>query len=536
MGQRNMLCTNQIIDLEMDQQGQGYLYPGPSIHLGATANFPQPNMRTMVTATRNTANFDTQYLPERHDNAMFYGMTQYNTAQHHHNLDLGMTAPANFYYPYITPSSSAGVLPVPLNAVGISADDYGRNANFVDDVRGPCKRKTPEGFPGNYQHYNASASHNSSMLPLNARHPDGVAVMDAASFSLPPYIGTGNPSVIDVGPQSGVRNRLGASGLDSVLTHDHNHLNQGNYMSQHFQPTGTLWLEQHISSSSGDPGASAWNQAPSIPFVHGGNVSVGSLETANMGMARYHETATGRSSQGMRHPSSGNHRLQNHHPSPSMQGPRGHNIHFHPQVAASSFRISSNSSRNIMNSSQNLLEVGHRQSGTVPPTGFRISRPNRGVIPENALRHQNLPHLRLFQADEVAILEIPDLYEVGNFTDHHRDMRLDIEDMTYEELLALGERIGNVSTGLSEDAIIRQLKLRTYFSSSTTINLEEAEWTVKEAEACIICQDEYKNMEKIGTLKCGHEYHAECLKKWLLIKNVCPICKSEALGTGRNDL
>lgn len=33
---------------------------------------------------------------------------------------------------------------------------------------------------------------------------------------------------------------------------------------------------------------------------------------------------------------------------------------------------------------------------------------------------------------EVALLEIPDLYEVGNLVDHHRDMRLDIEDMSYE--------------------------------------------------------------------------------------------------------
>lgn len=60
--------------------------------------------------------------------------------------------------------------------------------------------------------------------------------------------------------------------------------------------------------------------------------------------------------------------------------------------------------------------------------------------------------------------------------------------MELQELLALGERIGNVSTGLSEDAIMSQLKLRTYLSSSTTINLEEAECLVKEADACIICQ------------------------------------------------
>lgn len=284
MGQRNMICTNQIIDPEMEPQGQGYLYPGPSIHLGTTTNFPQPNIRTMVTASGSTTTFDSQYLPERYDSAMFYGMTQYNTVQHHHNLDLGVATPANFYYSYMTPSSSAGVIPVPLNhgasdhlqsssgygMAGISADEYGRNTNFMDDVRGPCKRKTPEGFPGNYQHYSGSASHSSSVLPLNTRHPDGVTVMDAASLSIPQYIGTGNPSVMDVGPQSGVRNRLVASGMDSSLTHDHSHITQGNYMGQHFQPTGTLWLDQHIGCNPGDGGASSWNQVPSIPpFMHG---------------------------------------------------------------------------------------------------------------------------------------------------------------------------------------------------------------------------------------------------------------------------
>lgn len=134
-----------------------------------------------------------------------------------------------------------------------------------------------------------------------------------------------------------------------------------------------------------------------------GNVSVGPVENANTGMARYHETATNRSSQSLRHPLV-NHRLQNHHPSPSVQGLRGHSINYHPQVAAASYRISSNSSLNVMNSSQNPLEVGRRQPGTIPPTGFRIYRPNRGVIPEAALRHQNLPQLRLLHADVIHLL------------------------------------------------------------------------------------------------------------------------------------
>ena len=33
---------------------------------------------------------------------------------------------------------------------------------------------------------------------------------------------------------------------------------------------------------------------------------------------------------------------------------------------------------------------------------------------------------------DVTIFDMPDFYEVGNFVDRHRDMRLDIEDMSYE--------------------------------------------------------------------------------------------------------
>lgn len=49
-------------------------------------------------------------------------------------------------------------------------------------------------------------------------------------------------------------------------------------------------------------------------------------------------------------------------------------------------------------------------------------------------------------------------------------------------------------------------------------------------------QDAYEDRDRIGTLDCGHEYHAECLKKWLLVKNICPVCKSEALPGKRKDL
>lgn len=208
-----------------------------------------------------------------------------------------------------------------------------------------------------------------------------------------------------------------------------------------------------------------------------------------------------------------------------MQGARSH---FHPQVVASSYRLPTISSRGPV-PPQVGVEAGPRHPGPVPPTGIRIYRSNRGgVAPEATSRHHNLPYLRMLPAEEVAILDLSAFYEVGDLIDHHRDMRLDIEDMSYEELLALGERIGHVSTGLSEESITNCLKTRTYISS-TCLNLEEAASMDLENDSCIICQEEYRNQEKIGFLDCGHEYHAGCLKKWLLVKNVCPICKAPAM-------
>ncbi|KAL3326308.1 hypothetical protein AABB24_037139 [Solanum stoloniferum] len=50
---------------------------------------------------------------------------------------------------------------------------------------------------------------------------------------------------------------------------------------------------------------------------------------------------------------------------------------------------------------------------------------------------------------------------------------------------------------------------------------------VDSEEICSICLSEYVNDETIGTLHCGHEYHATCIEKWLLRgKKNCPICRS----------
>ncbi|KAJ6850370.1 putative E3 ubiquitin-protein ligase HIP1 isoform X1 [Iris pallida] len=111
----------------------------------------------------------------------------------------------------------------------------------------------------------------------------------------------------------------------------------------------------------------------------------------------------------------------------------------------------------------------------------------------------------------------------ADLQDRHRDMRLDVDNMSYEELLALEERIGDVSTGLSEERISKCLKQRKHSSTTVTILVEP--------EPCCICQEEYMEGEDLGALDCGHDFHAACIKQWLTHKNLCPICKTTALVT-----
>ncbi|GLU04240.1 hypothetical protein SLE2022_213990 [Rubroshorea leprosula] len=124
--------------------------------------------------------------------------------------------------------------------------------------------------------------------------------------------------------------------------------------------------------------------------------------------------------------------------------------------------------------------------------------------------------------EDVMILDPSGLLGVADFHDRHRDMRLDVDNMSYEELLALEERIGNVSTGLSEETILKHLKQQKCFI---------APGTELEAEPCCVCQEEYKDGEDLGTLECGHDFHTDCIKQWLMHKNLCPICKTKGLTT-----
>ena len=89
------------------------------------------------------------------------------------------------------------------------------------------------------------------------------------------------------------------------------------------------------------------------------------------------------------------------------------------------------------------------------------------------------------------------------------------DSMSYEQLLQLEDNMGNVNKGLSKKQI-ENLPNVYYDKDKYSENYQ-----------CIICMEEFEKKEKVKLLPCGHIFHDNCIKEWLLKQKSCPFCKSE---------
>ena len=89
-----------------------------------------------------------------------------------------------------------------------------------------------------------------------------------------------------------------------------------------------------------------------------------------------------------------------------------------------------------------------------------------------------------------------------------------IDNMTYEELLALEDKMGYVNKGFKKEDI-NKIKSEKY-------NLDDN-------VNCVICQDEIKKGDVIKKLNCNHLFHIKCIDIWLSKEKKCPFCKEEII-------
>ncbi|KAK1380511.1 E3 ubiquitin ligase BIG BROTHER-related [Heracleum sosnowskyi] len=101
---------------------------------------------------------------------------------------------------------------------------------------------------------------------------------------------------------------------------------------------------------------------------------------------------------------------------------------------------------------------------------------------------------------------------------------IDPDNLSYEELLALGDVVGTESRGLSADTIASLPSMNFKMQSNQDGNME----------SCVICRLDYEEGDTLTVLSCRHSYHPECIDNWLRINKVCPVCSAEVSAPGNS--
>lgn len=154
----------------------------------------------------------------------------------------------------------------------------------------------------------------------------------------------------------------------------------------------------------------------------------------------------------------------------------------------------------------------------------------------------------------------------------------DPDNMSYEQLTALGEIAGKVVVGLSDEQIAALHRMvyidfvsfrrnKATKESTSDTSKERGDWDIDrrivhgtetpeergqapkpsrdaaaengthtereegEQEQCVVCRIEYDEDDEIALLPCNHVYHPECIAQWLRQKKSCPHCGVEVVPT-----
>ena len=126
-----------------------------------------------------------------------------------------------------------------------------------------------------------------------------------------------------------------------------------------------------------------------------------------------------------------------------------------------------------------------------------------------------------YQAMQAAMMEDDEqLAELNEQVDEDEG-----DGSAYETLLDLSERIGDVKAERWSFRAPQEIaKLPSFVYNSTTTTASTAAKDDSECK-CLVCQCEYEMGEQLCRLPCQHSFHMDCVKPWLMKKDVCPYCR-----------
>jgi hypothetical protein len=100
-------------------------------------------------------------------------------------------------------------------------------------------------------------------------------------------------------------------------------------------------------------------------------------------------------------------------------------------------------------------------------------------------------------------------------------------NMSYETMLQLGERIGDVKSERWTMVAQKHIaKLPVFsFQTGTLAHSDEHKEENDSDVKCLVCQCDYEQDEDLRRLPCGHCFHSDCVGQWLAEKDFCPYCR-----------
>lgn len=510
-----MAWTHQVADPE-SERGLIQVQPGTSNDVGSGSSFSNQGAQVGFGVPGNATNTGVRDLRS------YYEGTN-NQRQHVQNayqsvgVDQSSVYPSTMYNPclptpatnrYVSHTQSVGV----GNPLGVGVGnpqhsplyhqvatgtmgESSSSSNFGDTDREFIKRKNAVAETGHHSVHGFASSSSSAHVPQNPTHgPWNASFESHVSPNTASTDGLGRPNPMAAHP---------------TLVHHGNYVVPAGHMATNAIADGVPHWGCHIAANGIAEGVPHWAFSVAHPpgqFVHRGTVGMpnGSLQDYQAG------------------------------PSAIRHGPLPH----FSQIPLHSMQTPALLNHIQMQGPQRPSNAVHgvNPSGIGPTLDPRIlafsSNPGLNIGPPIHRFHTNQVNngsLRMMPYENAASMDLSRFYEARHVIDEHLDMGLDIDNMTYEELVALEEQIGDVNTGLAESYIRENLRLSRYVLGSDCMPDQSPE----ENDACIICQEEYQAKELIGTLDCGHKYHGACIARWLMVKNLCPICKTTALPTDR---
>ncbi|XP_015087669.2 probable E3 ubiquitin-protein ligase HIP1 [Solanum pennellii] len=100
-----------------------------------------------------------------------------------------------------------------------------------------------------------------------------------------------------------------------------------------------------------------------------------------------------------------------------------------------------------------------------------------------------------------------------------RDSEVDRRNFIYQEVVerAISELEEHARAGFRAIPPLLNINLHVYEAANSTCS--------EPKEKCSVCLEEFCDKEELARIDCGHMYHMDCLKKWNLVVNTCPICR-----------